>query len=109
MDEWQAALATSPQTTNTPDRLAQHNHQQTAPGNTGHYVPVSGQPSHHSPNLNAPIRPSRTLAQVEAETIRSALDSCRHNRTAAAKVLDIHRSTLIRKMRQLGLDTPGSD
>lgn len=46
-----------------------------------------------------------SLAQVEAQAIRNALEQTGFNRTAAAKMLDIHRSTLLRKIRSLGLDS----
>jgi transcriptional regulator with PAS, ATPase and Fis domain len=45
-----------------------------------------------------------TLADAEANAIEHALQAAGFNRTAAAKILDIHRSTLIRKLRALGLD-----
>jgi len=45
-----------------------------------------------------------TLADVEAQAIEQALEAAGYNRTAAAKILNIHRSTLIRKLRALGLD-----
>ncbi len=44
-----------------------------------------------------------TLADAEAVAIQRALEAVDHNRTAAAKILDIHRSTLIRKIRTLRL------
>jgi transcriptional regulator with PAS, ATPase and Fis domain len=47
---------------------------------------------------------SLNLAAGEAKTIRRALELTQYNRSAAAKLLKIHRSTLIRKMRLLGLD-----
>ncbi|MDP6633586.1 MAG: sigma-54 dependent transcriptional regulator [Phycisphaerae bacterium] len=45
-----------------------------------------------------------TLADAEAQAIEQALQAAGYNRTAAAKILNIHRSTLIRKLRTLGLD-----
>ena len=45
-----------------------------------------------------------TLADAEAQAIEQALEAAGYNRTAAAKILNIHRSTLIRKLRTLGLD-----
>ncbi len=47
---------------------------------------------------------SLNLAQAEADTIRRALELTRYNRSAAAKLLQIHRTTLYRKIRALGLD-----
>ncbi len=51
----------------------------------------------------APPTPT-TLADAEAQAIEQALEAAGYNRTAAAKILNIHRSTLIRKLRTLGLD-----
>jgi DNA-binding NtrC family response regulator len=45
-----------------------------------------------------------TLAQAEAAAIRQALISAGFNRSRAAKLLEIHRSTLLRKLRSLHLD-----
>lgn len=55
---------------------------------------------------NAPIAPPTptTLANAEAQAIEQALEAAGYNRTTAAKILNIHRSTLIRKLRTLGLD-----
>ncbi|NQU76807.1 MAG: sigma 54-interacting transcriptional regulator [Planctomycetes bacterium] len=44
-----------------------------------------------------------TLAYVEEQAIRRALEYANWNRSAAAKLLDIHRSTLIRKIRIYGI------
>ncbi len=46
----------------------------------------------------------RTIAEAEADAIRRALQATDYNRTAAARILAIHRSTLLRKMRILGLN-----
>ena len=46
-----------------------------------------------------------TLAEAEARAIRQALEATGYNRTAAAKLLKVHRSTLARKLRMLGLDS----
>jgi len=48
---------------------------------------------------------SCSLAQAERRAIQIALELSGYNRTEAAKVLDIHRSTLIRKIRSMGLDS----
>ncbi len=45
-----------------------------------------------------------TLAEAEARAIHQALKAARYNRTAAARMLQIHRSTLLRKIRRHGLD-----
>ncbi|MGC9454729.1 MAG: sigma-54 interaction domain-containing protein [Phycisphaerae bacterium] len=48
---------------------------------------------------------SFSLAAAEARAIRRALETAGYNRSQAAKLLHIHRSTLLRKMRYHGLDT----
>ena len=45
-----------------------------------------------------------TLAQAEAKAIRQALELAGFNRSHAARMLAIHRSTLLRKMRTHGMD-----
>jgi transcriptional regulator with PAS, ATPase and Fis domain len=47
-----------------------------------------------------------SLAQAEKKAIKDALELTGYNRTAAAKVLEIHRSTLLRKIRSLNLHEP---
>jgi PAS domain S-box-containing protein len=46
---------------------------------------------------------------AEAETILAALRRNHFNRVAAAEELGIHKSTLHRKIRRLGIDLPGRD
>jgi len=60
-------------------------------------LPLDRMPLQHA----APVCCS--LAEAEANAIRQALDITGSNRTAAAKLLEIHRSTLLRKMRVLGI------
>ena len=45
-----------------------------------------------------------TLAEAEQAAIRRALEAAGFNRSAAARILDIHRTTLLRKLRHYGLD-----
>jgi DNA-binding NtrC family response regulator len=45
-----------------------------------------------------------TLREVEKHAIEQALADCDGNRTKAAKLLDIDRSTLRRKIQEYGLD-----
>jgi len=57
-----------------------------------------------------PLDPTTTpvacsLVEAERQAIQMALELTGYNRTKAAKLLDIHRSTLIRKIRSMGLDT----
>lgn len=47
-----------------------------------------------------------TLAEAQSLAIRNALLAARYNRSAAARMLAIHRSTLLRKIRLYGLDLP---
>jgi PAS domain S-box-containing protein len=53
------------------------------------------------------IRAARDL--LEAQVIRSALERNAYSRTAAAAELGIHKSTLFRKLRRLGISLPGRD
>jgi len=55
----------------------------------------------------AGIRKAREL--LEAETIRKALDKAGGNRSAAAKELGIHKTTLFRKLKRLRINPPESD
>jgi len=55
-------------------------------------------------NGRRPTEGSARLKQVEADSIRQALAESQGNRTRAAVSLGIHRSTLIRKLKQYGLD-----
>jgi transcriptional regulator with GAF, ATPase, and Fis domain len=45
-----------------------------------------------------------SLAEVERQAIQRALNHAGWNRSAAAKLLDLHRSTLIRTMRSCGVN-----
>jgi len=65
-----------------------------------------------APGLSAPDRmplaatfqPGYSLADAERNAIAKALDLAGRNRSAAARILRIHRSTLLRKIRLLGLE-----
>ena len=46
---------------------------------------------------------------AEALAIRAALEQCGFNRLAAARELGLHKSTLFRKMKALGMDLPSQD
>jgi transcriptional regulator with PAS, ATPase and Fis domain len=50
-----------------------------------------------------------SLEDCEKRVIRLVLERCEWNREAAAKELGIHKSTLYRKMRKLGLVSPGQE
>jgi len=45
----------------------------------------------------------KTLAEIEADYIRETLDACQGNQVAAARRLDISRSTLRRKLQDMGV------
>ena len=71
----------------------------------------------HMPGELVPLSPrqasGRTMSEatraVEAQAIRQALDRTGGNRLAAARELGMHKSTLFRKMRLLGLTPPEKD
>jgi len=46
---------------------------------------------------------------IETQALRRALERHQGNRAAAARELGLHRSTLFRKMRALGIEAPGRD
>jgi two-component system nitrogen regulation response regulator GlnG len=46
----------------------------------------------------------RLLDQIEPPVLRVALDSCRQNRAAAAKLLGLHRATLRQKLNRHGIE-----
>jgi PAS domain S-box-containing protein len=48
-------------------------------------------------------------SMIDAHTIRSALERNGNNRLAAARELGIHKSTLFRKMKKLGIPLPERD
>ncbi len=49
------------------------------------------------------------VATTELELIQAALKRNNYNRTAAAKELGMHKSTLFRKVKKLGLELPQVD
>jgi PAS domain S-box-containing protein len=57
-----------------------------------------------APQGRRPPEETTRLEQVEAESIEQALAEHRGNRTRAAAALGIHRTTLIRKLKQYGLN-----
>jgi transcriptional regulator with PAS, ATPase and Fis domain len=50
-----------------------------------------------------------TVRAVEEQTILEALKRNHYNRLAAASELGIHKSTLFRKIKALGLELPSDD
>jgi transcriptional regulator with PAS, ATPase and Fis domain len=75
-----------------------------APGWDDGYAPPPGgiDPPPDRMPLGLPVR--CTLAEAEAQIIRRALHSTGQNRSAAARMLNIHRSTLLRKMKLHGME-----
>jgi len=68
---------------------------------------VVAQPRRLEPEGGAPapaVARGATLREVEKQAIEQALADCDGNRTKAAKLLDIDRSTLRRKIQEYGLD-----
>jgi PAS domain S-box-containing protein len=58
-----------------------------------------------------PARPNMRAARdlLEAQAIRSALKRNGYNRVAAARELGVHKSTLFRKLKRLGIALPDRD
>lgn len=67
------------------------------PGSGGAMDDVEG-------NVPVGIPHGVSLREIERRAITQALDDCSGNRTRAAKLLDIDRSTLRRKIQEFGLD-----
>ena len=49
------------------------------------------------------------MAAVEAHSIREALERSGYHRAAAAKALGIHKATLFRLVKKLGISLPEED
>jgi transcriptional regulator of acetoin/glycerol metabolism len=59
-----------------------------------------------SPGLRASGASMMTMADLEKEAIRSAIDRTGGNKVRAAKLLGIGKTTLYRKVREYGIDSP---
>jgi transcriptional regulator of acetoin/glycerol metabolism len=57
----------------------------------------------------APESSPATLEELEKSFIVAALRANNWNRLATAKQLDIHKTTLFRKIRKLGIELPETD
>jgi transcriptional regulator with PAS, ATPase and Fis domain len=57
--------------------------------------------------LDSNMKTARHL--MEAQALRTALERNGYNRLAAAKALGIHKSTLFRKIKKLGISPPAKD
>jgi len=64
--------------------------------------------AHHSDNT-LPGDMRSAYHTIEAQSIQSALERNNFNRIAAAKELGIHKTTLFRQIKKLGLSFPGKD
>jgi PAS domain S-box-containing protein len=72
-----------------------------------HHLP-GGFAGHPLP-LNEPDTLTHTLDSIEAVAILNALKRSRYNRLAVAKELGMHKSTLFRKIKRLGIQLPDID
>lgn len=72
-------------------------------------VHLPGELTSLSPQRTSGRTMSETMRAVEAQTISQALEHAGGNRLAAARELGMHKSTLFRKMRYLGLILPEKD
>jgi PAS domain S-box-containing protein len=74
----------------------------------GHLPPeLTGQPDATQTPTSDTIAAQTRAAEEQA--IRTALEHCGGNRLAAARALGLHKSTLFRKMKALGMDLPAHD
>jgi PAS domain S-box-containing protein len=67
-------------------------------------------PEHLRTSIPRPIAPRRmndALKTAEAQAILDALEHNQYNRLATARELGIHKSTLFRKIKALGISLPG--
>ncbi len=62
-----------------------------------------------SPRAAADATMTETTRAAETHAIREALEHCGGNRLAAARALGLHKSTLFRKIKALGIEPPGRD
>ncbi len=75
-------------------------------------IAVRTAPSHlsnHPSEMNGvePIDLDQVLESIERQLIEEALASCQGNRSAAAKLLNVSRARLIRRLQQWGLASEG--
>ena len=69
---------------------------------------LTGQPAARPPRASSATIAAQTRVAAE-EAIRAALASSGGNRLAAARALGLHKSTLFRKIKALGIDPPERD
>lgn len=63
----------------------------------------------HGSRSASPASLQDARSQMEAQTIQAALERNNYNRLAAARALGMHKTTLFRKIRQLGIPLPEKD
>lgn len=71
------------------------------------HLPIELTASVHSADRGQDIRSSHDI--LDAEAIWSALERNGYNRQAAARELGIHKTTLFRRIKRLGIELPESD
>jgi len=71
-----------------------------------HCLPDSVRPFQRNHRKNKIVA---RLKSVEAQTIMDTLKQNQYNRLAAARELGIHKSTLFRKIKDLGIELPKID
>ena len=74
---------------------------------TGEILRVEHLPEHLQEEAErGAVRPEGALRRAEAEVIREALTRLDFNRAAVARELGMHKTTLWRKMKKLGIEAP---
>jgi DNA-binding NtrC family response regulator len=68
------------------------------------HLPSNISSAYYIPAAQSPAQITGSLDDLEREALLSALGKHNNNRTRAAAELGIHRTTLIRKLKKLGLD-----
>ncbi len=80
---------------------------------TGNTISISDLPSEILPRRSTAVSESGTMrgarADTERQMILAALENNRFNRTNAATELGIHKTTLYRRIKALGISLPESD
>jgi PAS domain S-box-containing protein len=66
-------------------------------------------PAHLQPRRESAAAPASSVRELEGRLIRDALERCGFSRERAAAELGIHKTTLWRKIRSLGLTLPPMD
>jgi DNA-binding NtrC family response regulator len=63
----------------------------------------------HGSRPAGPVTLQDARLQMEAQAIQAALERTGFNRLEAARILGMHKATLFRKIRQLGISLPERD